>query len=203
MKMNDSFDFDPFCLKCHTTGFEHPGGYNDLVTDLVNWPPPKQKVAAKVLEDHNKLLRNVGCENCHGPCSEHVKNPKNKNWYPLINPLRPSDAERVLEDALVKNPKNTVALQAWEKVAAGRMRVLEQACMKCHDHENDVHWGNKKDAKDLASRWLLSKKRLIHHTPKNNNGAADPPPAKKGIAPAGAVEELPPIVIEVIEDKKK
>ena len=193
--------YDPECMKCHTTGFEHPGGYNDLIANIKAWPdPPGQKPAKAAQDAHNKSLRHMGCENCHGPASEHVKNPKDVSWYALMNPFKPTNAERVLEDALVKDPKNNkAALQAWQKAAAPRLRALEQACMKCHDQENDVNWGA--EGKDLATRWLLSKKRLIHHTPKNNNGAGNPPPAKK-VVPA-AVEELPPIVIEVIEEKKK
>jgi len=191
--------YDPECMKCHTTGFEHPGGFNDPIANLANWPPAeKQKGSAVALKKHNDALRHVGCENCHGPASEHVKNPKDKTWYSLMNPFKPTPAERVLEDALIANPKNPVALPAWQKAAAPRLRALEQTCMKCHDQENDVIWGQ--EGKDIAARWLLKGNRLIHHTPKNNNGAGNPPPAKKN-APA-AVEDLPPIVIEVIEDKK-
>ncbi|MCM8533670.1 MAG: hypothetical protein NE330_21075 [Lentisphaeraceae bacterium] len=44
---------DPRCLKCHTVGFNEPSGY-------------KRKFG------ETKLV-NVGCESCHGPGSEHVK----------------------------------------------------------------------------------------------------------------------------------
>jgi peroxiredoxin/nitrate/TMAO reductase-like tetraheme cytochrome c subunit len=44
------------CLACHTTGFGRPGGF------------PKDGA----VESHTDLAR-VGCESCHGPGGEHVK----------------------------------------------------------------------------------------------------------------------------------
>lgn len=47
--------FDPSCLRCHATGWAHPGGYNGRA--------------------ETAQLRAVGCEACHGPASDHVKSP--------------------------------------------------------------------------------------------------------------------------------
>jgi peroxiredoxin/nitrate/TMAO reductase-like tetraheme cytochrome c subunit len=47
---------NPDCLACHTTGFGRPGGF------------PKDGA----VESHTDLAR-VGCESCHGPGGEHVK----------------------------------------------------------------------------------------------------------------------------------
>jgi hypothetical protein len=47
---------DAGCLRCHTTGFELPGGF-----------PRDGKVSA-----HADLAR-VGCESCHGPGGDHLK----------------------------------------------------------------------------------------------------------------------------------
>ena len=42
-------DHDPSCIRCHFTGFQHPGS------------------ALK------KSMAKVGCESCHGPASDHLK----------------------------------------------------------------------------------------------------------------------------------
>lgn len=55
------FTKDDKCLKCHTTGFGHAGGYAT--------PDPADKKAVRKA----KKLMGVGCESCHGPGSEYVK----------------------------------------------------------------------------------------------------------------------------------
>ena len=52
LKKRDS-DADPKCIKCHTVGFGEPSGYLRKLGD--------------------SRLVNVGCESCHGPGSEHVR----------------------------------------------------------------------------------------------------------------------------------
>ncbi len=48
-------EFDPECLRCHTTRFEVPGGFS--------------------MRDQPAQLRHVQCEACHGPAGEHASNP--------------------------------------------------------------------------------------------------------------------------------
>jgi hypothetical protein len=189
--------FDPECVKCHTTGFQHPGGYNDFVPNPANWPaPPKQAPAPAQIAKHNKNLRGVGCETCHGPGSEHVQNTRDATLYKLINPYKPTPVERQLEDAIVKNPGDKKSLDAWMKLSGPRRRAIESnMCLKCHDQENDVHWG--KEGKDIVARWLLDPKhRLIHHTTPNNNGQVQNKVAPKdgpvAIEPPPLTIELPP-----------
>jgi len=45
--------FDPECVICHVVGMEYEGGF--------------------VSEEKTGHLKNVGCENCHGPGSEHIR----------------------------------------------------------------------------------------------------------------------------------
>ena len=52
---------DPFCQQCHTTGYGHDGGF--------------------VSVGQTPQLVHVGCENCHGPSSSHVADPKTKTPF--------------------------------------------------------------------------------------------------------------------------
>jgi hypothetical protein len=47
--------FDPECVICHVVGMEYKSGF--------------------ISQEQTAHLKNVGCENCHGPGSEHVKTP--------------------------------------------------------------------------------------------------------------------------------
>jgi len=180
---------DPECMKCHVTGFHHPGGYNDPIplADLLNWPA--KKTDPDLVEGHNKKMRGVGCESCHGPGSEHVKKTKDTDIHKLMNPYRPSDRERQLEEILAKNPKDVKAKNEHAPLFQTRMQTMSRFCTTCHDEENDVKWG--KDGHDVVSKWIG--KGIIHRTPKD--GAPMNPPAAKA--------DDPPLVIEAVEEKKK
>ena len=54
---------NPYCLKCHTTGYRGPQGF----------------VSEKITPE----LRGVQCEACHGPGSRHKDNPSNKGALPI------------------------------------------------------------------------------------------------------------------------
>lgn len=93
--------YDGECVVCHVTGFGHDLGFTDEVT--------------------TPLLKNNGCENCHGPASLHVKNPQDLTLNALMNPF--------------KTPPNETPEQKTV-----RINRLDQSCQKCHDPDNDVHW---------------------------------------------------------------
>ncbi len=96
--------FDAECIVCHTVGFGYKSGFESL-------------------EKTPKLI-NVGCESCHGPASEHVKNPQNKDWYALLNPWKPGKNETPAEEAK-------------------RINLTDAMCQRCHDSDNDVTWTHK------------------------------------------------------------
>jgi hypothetical protein len=58
-----SREFDPECLRCHTTRFNEPGGFT--------------------MHDQQAELRQVQCEACHGEAGGHMENPK------LEKPMKP------------------------------------------------------------------------------------------------------------------
>jgi hypothetical protein len=118
--------FDGECVVCHVTGFEYTSGYrNDIATPN---------------------LKNVGCESCHGPGSEHVDNKNRKPaLLKLMNPY--------------KAPANETVEQKIK-----RMQQLNVFCQHCHDVDNDVNW-NVPPIKpgEPPRRWHD----IIHMTPKD------------------------------------
>lgn len=93
--------YDAECIVCHTVGFGYEGGFTD---------------AAKTAH-----LKDVGCESCHGPGSEHAAKPNDKQWQALMNEWRAPDDE----DAAAK---------------AKRHDRIDHFCQTCHDIDNDVTW---------------------------------------------------------------
>jgi hypothetical protein len=111
--------FDGECVKCHVTGFENVTGFTN--------------------EKDSVKLKDVGCENCHGPGSLHVKNQN----------VRKTDAK--LNDLM--NPYRTPAKETPAEKEK-RLFRLGDACQHCHDHDNDVNWN--------IAKWA----KIEHHEPK-------------------------------------
>jgi nitrate reductase cytochrome c-type subunit len=107
--------FDPECVRCHTVGFGYVSGYVDEVKT------PK--------------LKDVGCENCHGPGSLHVQNPRDKRFFAALSPWKTPQA--ALLPPLEKLAKGRDALDANEQTIYMKVNDL---CLKCHDMNNDPHY---------------------------------------------------------------
>lgn len=93
--------YDAECIVCHTVGF----GYESGFTSATETPQ----------------LKGVGCESCHGPGSEHIKNKYDEKWHKLMNPWRLAEDATELEKQQMK------------------LRI-DRFCQQCHDIDNDVHW---------------------------------------------------------------
>jgi hypothetical protein len=113
--------FDPECLSCHVTGWDpqgyYPflGGYEDLAK--------------------SGTVTQNGCENCHGPGSEHVAAESGEGKFTK------ADVARLrLAMQLSLQPKK-----------AGEKSPAELKCIECHDIDNspDFH----KDGGQFARYW--------------------------------------------------
>jgi hypothetical protein len=101
---------DAECIACHVVGFGYETGYTNA--------------------ERTPHLKDVGCESCHGPGSEHVKNSRDEKWYPLLNPWKPKENETAAEKDL-------------------RQLRIDKFCQSCHDLDNDVKYSFKKRWPDV------------------------------------------------------
>jgi hypothetical protein len=143
--------YDPECITCHVVGYTQKGGF------VTNTPP--------------SLMKNVGCESCHGPGSAHVGLPGDKDYRLAMSPWKGTDPT-----ALLPTPETLVkgfnAMSPKEKAVYNR--VNGDMCQKCHDPDNDPHFKFEKN-------WL----QVIHG--KNAKAPIPPPPP----AAAAAVQKQP------------
>lgn len=76
--------FDQSCIGCHVVGYEKPGG------SVIGKLHYEAKLGERSID---KDLENVGCENCHGPGSEHAKMPVNAQGKPQFINSNPDVSE--------------------------------------------------------------------------------------------------------------
>ncbi|HEX3997991.1 MAG TPA: multiheme c-type cytochrome [Pirellulales bacterium] len=104
-KLNPPRNFDPQCLSCHVTG----------------WDPQRFRPFEGGYESMQKTpqLAHNGCENCHGPGSEHVAI---------------ESGTKTVDD------KERDRLRAAMHVS---MADAEQGCIRCHDGDNSLNFNFK------------------------------------------------------------
>jgi hypothetical protein len=86
------FEADPYCIRCHTTGYGGPGGY---------------RTRAEAASHGG-----IGCESCHGPSAAHVESPRTRT------PVRASDACVSCHDA--ENSPAFAYAEYWPRIVHGK-----------------------------------------------------------------------------------
>jgi hypothetical protein len=103
--------FDPECVVCHTIGYGFESGYRG---------------------ETDARLKNVGCENCHGPGSLHVRDQNNKAYYASLSPWKSN------KDDLLPSPERLqLGFNALNPQEQRIVKNVNDLCQKCHDTDND------------------------------------------------------------------
>ena len=111
-------------MQCHTVGFDYETGYMD--------------------DKKTPNLKHVGCENCHGPGSGHVADPKAQNLHQYLSPWKRGQAGNLLPIDLIKKlavtPREDFGKIAIQPADQLMMNLVGGMCAKCHDADNDPNF---------------------------------------------------------------
>lgn len=165
-------NFDGECIRCHTVGYD----YNTGFVDMAKTPH----------------LKDVGCESCHGPGSQHVANPNNKPLALQLSPWKINGQGNLPSvDDLKKYMDEKDQSKKQAMFPQHQSRILMRAdkiCQQCHNSENDPHFKFETFWPKIAHSSKAGKK----ENPKNN--VALPEKDKDGpnlTPPSGPALELP------------
>lgn len=119
---------DPECVRCHTVGWTR-GGFGS------EWSRTHSSFWTREKTPH---LEDVGCENCHGPGSKHVKDPADRSvfgaWREQGKSMWKSPPKNAC--ALCHDPDNSVPFQKAGAYEADFLPVVDHHDVP--DHERTV-----------------------------------------------------------------
>lgn len=150
-------NYDPECVVCHTVGFKYQSGYED--------------------DKKTPHLKHVGCENCHGPGSGHVANPKAANFLALMSEWKAKPGDKLPQELLKKLAevkaidRGKIAIKPEQQVM---INAVARMCAQCHDPDNDPNF-------DFPTYW-----------PKVNHSGMAPPGGWPAVPPKNAAPANPP-----------
>ncbi len=118
-------NYDPECISCHVVGYFYNSGFEN--------------------EKKTTHLKNVGCESCHGPGSQHVEQPNVKKLAQQLSPWKANGGgqlpslEKMLQSVKAEaNPGQPMPILTQSETVT--LRNADRICQSCHNPENDPHF---------------------------------------------------------------
>jgi hypothetical protein len=147
--------FDGECIRCHTVGYDYNSGFVDAVK--------------------TPNLKNVGCESCHGPGSQHAAAANNRALALELSPWKVKGGEKLpaLEKFKAYNdePNQGRKQLVFDQAEQAMILRVDRICQSCHNSENDPHF-------KFEAFWPK-----VAHSLKPGANVANPPMEKKDDGP--------------------
>ncbi|MCX6152306.1 MAG: T9SS type A sorting domain-containing protein [Ignavibacteriales bacterium] len=150
--------YSPSCMKCHTVGYDHNvvsnnNGFDDKATELGwKWQGPSNVGKWDTLKTQFPGLvafAEIGCENCHGPASEHALGNGPKSETIMIDAAAGACAschDEPWRHNKVSEYENSVHSEAiWESGFAQSSGSSYKNnslgnCIRCHDGNGFINY---------------------------------------------------------------